>query len=248
MASDTGCQHIASSAHPGVPDCVERFFNQTVDHFSYAAPTGGSTFQQRYFIHDKLWLTPAADPEGIGGPIFFYTGNEANVELYVNATGLIWENCASFKCLIVFAEHRYWGKSLMPWDPPASSGTTSRNLNFLTHEQALADYASLLYALRQELDASDAPVIAFGGSYGGMLAYWFRQKYPGSVDGAVAASAPVLAFKGQTPAFDSERYWAVVTRDATAVAGSTPECASDVRKAWQALASASQTSKGRAQL
>ena len=36
-----------------------------------------------------------------------------------------------------------------------------------------------------------------------------RQKYPGSVDGAVAASAPVLAFKGQTPVYDSESFWAV---------------------------------------
>ena len=237
------------AVHPGVPNCEEKFFNQTIDHFSFTEPDQGlASYMQRYFIDDQFWKKPNTPDDPFGGPIFFYTGNEANVELYVNATGLIWENCAAFQCLVVFAEHRYWGKSLMPWDPPSSSGTTSKDLRFLTHEQALADYATLLYSLRKELGAEKTPTIAFGGSYGGMLAYWLRQKYPGAVDGAIAASAPVLAFKGQSPAFDSESYWAVVTRDATAAAGSTAECASGVRKGWGALARVGATAAGKASL
>jgi hypothetical protein len=48
--------------------------NQTIDHFGWEAPPLGlQTYQQRYFVCDQYWQP--------GGPIFFYTGNEANVEL-----------------------------------------------------------------------------------------------------------------------------------------------------------------------
>lgn len=110
----------------------------------------------------------------------------------------------------MFAEHRGYGQS-----PLAKAGAPpSASLAYLTAEQALADYAALLFALKRELaDAANAaanvssaskaatsaasiPAIAFGGSYGGMLASWLRMHYPGAVDGAVAASAPILAFDG----------------------------------------------------
>jgi lysosomal Pro-X carboxypeptidase len=42
-------------------------------------------------------------------------------------------------------------------------------LRFLTHEQALADYAVLIYHLKTEFAGgvgAASPVIAFGGSYG----------------------------------------------------------------------------------
>ena len=63
----------------------------------------------------------------------------------------------------------------------ATGGTTA---------QALADYVALITALKKEYD-TDAPVIAFGGSYGGMLAGWFRIARPDVITGSIAASAPV---------------------------------------------------------
>ena len=67
----------------------------------------------RYFVHDAWWKP--------GGPIFFYAGNEANVELYVNNTGLMWESAERFGAALLFAEHRYWGESC-PFSPGASCG------------------------------------------------------------------------------------------------------------------------------
>ena len=172
---------IVSSRRVNVAACTEKWFTQTLDHFSWANDT---TWEQRYFICDKDW-TP-------GGPIFFYCGNEADVEGYVEHTGLMYENAASFGALLVFAEHRYYGQSL----PLGARSYEIANLRFLTHEQALADYSTLILALKSDLGAPQADVIAFGGSYGGMLAAWFRMKYPHIVLGSIAASAPILAFPG----------------------------------------------------
>ncbi len=60
------------------------------------------------------------------------------VRSYVQHTGLMWENAKEFGALVVFAEHRYYGSSLPLGN--ASAG----NLQYLTHEQALADYAVLV--------------------------------------------------------------------------------------------------------
>ncbi|KAE9545943.1 hypothetical protein FO519_010845, partial [Halicephalobus sp. NKZ332] len=52
-------------------------------------------------------------------------------------------------------------------------------LGYLTSIQALADYAMFLPMFRKLQNIPDSSkVIVFGGSYGGMLATWFRLKYP----------------------------------------------------------------------
>ena len=108
----------------------------------------------------------------------------------------MWENAASFGAMIVFGEHRYWGKSLIgpayPADPATPPGAKAGvDYAYLTHEQALADYASLIYTIKHELDCIASPVVAFGGSYGGMLAGWARIVAPQTFIGSIAASAPV---------------------------------------------------------
>ena len=42
--------------------------------------------------------------------LFFYLGNEAAVTEYIKYTGLMWETASQYNALLVFAEHRYYGK------------------------------------------------------------------------------------------------------------------------------------------
>lgn len=63
---------------------------------------------------------------------------------------------------------------------------------YLTSEQALADFVEVIRHVKgQKNEQSNYeshenrrnPVIAFGGSYGGMLAAWMRMKYPAVIEG-----------------------------------------------------------------
>jgi lysosomal Pro-X carboxypeptidase len=56
------------------------------------------------------------------------------------------------------------------------------HLQYFTSEQALADYAVFIRNITKDAGRMN-PVIVFGGSYGGMLAAWFRMKYPHLVAG-----------------------------------------------------------------
>ncbi|EFJ51337.1 hypothetical protein VOLCADRAFT_41600, partial [Volvox carteri f. nagariensis] len=217
----------------------ESWFTQRLDHFHHHPGGNDTTFQQRYFLCDKFW---SRGPGGSRGPIFFYAGNEADVTLYVNATGLIWEHAEEFGALVLFAEHRYYGKT-----QPLGPDSWSSDPTYLSVEQALADYSVLIWNITRTTGGEDSPVIAFGGSYGGMLAAWLRLKYPHLVTGAVAASAPVGAFPG-VPGWQPSKFWEVVTYDATASAGAVPECSSNVRAAFGHVMALGRTATGRAAL
>lgn len=54
--------------------------------------------------------------------------------------------------------------------------------------------------------------MAFGGSYGGMLAAWMRMKFPHAVQGALAASAPIFYFKGAKEG-TIEGFYDIATKD-----------------------------------
>lgn len=139
---------------------------------------------------------------------------------YLNNTGLMWESAEEFGALLVFAEHRYYGESR-----PYSGSELRHNMQYLTAEQAMADYAELLRELKSELHAEDSAVIGFGGSYGGMLAAWMRMKYPHVLAGSIASSAPIWAFPGEDPPVDPGAFAKIVTRDATPAGGASKACA-----------------------
>jgi len=208
---------------PSLNDISKLWFKQPVDHFD---TSNNDTYEQRYYVYGKYYKN--------NGPIFFYCGNEADVTLYVNNTGLIWENAEKFNALVIFAEHRYYGES-----QPLKNN--ANRLQYLTHQQALGDYASLLQSIKKEYKMQEkTPIIAFGGSYGGMLAAWFRMKYPWLITGSIAASAPILAF--EPLGYKNEAYWQVVTKDMTKF------CQNEIHSAFNVIDQLLSTPNGQQQL
>lgn len=71
------------------------------------------------------------------------------------------------------------------------------------------DYVELIKFIKKKYNADGSAVIAFGGSYGGMLAAWMRMKYPSVIQGSLAASAPILQFQG----YGEYEYSDIITAD-----------------------------------
>lgn len=207
------------------------FITVPLDHFSY---TTNKTFELRYLINASY----VADKYS---PILFYTGNEGDIELFAANSGFIWEIAPTLGAMIVFAEHRYYGKSL-PFGN--KSFDTPEHYGYLTSEQALADYSVLLTKLNPQPPARsqdrNRPVIALGGSYGGMLSAWFRMKYPHIVTGAIAASAPILQFGDLTPCGVFSQIVSSVFRTAYKF-----ECANNIKQSWDVLKKLAETPEGR---
>ena len=216
---------------PSIVNCTWLYFEQKLDHF--AQEPNPATYQERYCLYDKYWKK-GADVGFTGtdeqAPIFFYTGNESPVDEYVNNTGLMWEMGERMGALLVFAEHRYEGDSV-----PKLHGVKSC-ISFCTTSQALADFAALIKYLKGEYK-TDAPVIAFGGSYGGQLSGWMRIKYPDVLAGAIAGSAPVSGFPsvGGKSVLDSSS--AALSNGIQAEGGAPPQCFTNLRSLWPLMKS-----------
>eukprot|EP00466_Bigelowiella_natans_P011168 jgi/Bigna1/72016/fgenesh1_pg.18_\ len=174
---------------------VEGVVKNQIDHFRFTSSirgskTGNDVFDQKYLYFDGFWNNDNTT-EDRSGPLLVYFGNEGKIEDFYNASGAIFEIAQELKAMVVFVEHRYYGQSL----PFGNASFSAQNLVYLTVEQALADMAVFL---------SQTPTlfqsVLFGGSYGGMLAAWFRIKYPHLSRGAIAASAPVDTYLGENRA------------------------------------------------
>jgi len=207
------------------------WYPQTLDHFNFLGED--KQFAQRYLVNDEHFKP--------GAPVFFYTGNEGDITWFCNNTGFMWDIAEEFNAMLVFAEHRYYGKSL-PFGK--DSYKDAAHLGYLTSEQALADFATLIDHIRKSQPSTrKSAFIAFGGSYGGMLASWFRMKYPSKVAGAIAGSAPILDFPEMN---DCELFYKISTDDFKKAGGDV--CANTIRKSWDTITSLAQTTSGRSTL
>ncbi|GFY86674.1 serine carboxypeptidase S28 family protein [Actinidia rufa] len=210
-----------------------RYFEQQLDHFSFADLP---TFRQRYLINTEYWAGPARM-----GPIFFYCGNEGEIQWFAANTGFVWEIAPRFGAMVVFPEHRYYGES-MPYGSIDEAYKNATTLAHLTAEQALADFAILITDLKKNLSAEACPVVLFGGSYGGMLAAWMRLKYPHIAIGALASSAPVLQFEDIVP---PETFYDIVSNS---FRRESTSCFNTIRESWDILESEGQKNDGLLQL
>ncbi|KAJ8924680.1 hypothetical protein NQ315_000831 [Exocentrus adspersus] len=136
----------------------------------------------RYYVNTEFFDT------GARNVAFLYIGGEFPVSSEWMESGTWIDNAKKYSAVLFQPEHRYYGVSA-----PLPDYSTE-NLRFLSIDQALADLARFVRAMNDKYSlASDVKWIAYGASYSASLATWLRSKYPDLVQGAVAASAPLLA-------------------------------------------------------
>lgn len=219
----------ASASPPSVYPVVEYTFDCVLDHFNFR-PTLVPSFPLRYLINQDHWQrTGSVKNQTAAGPVLFYTGNEADIMVFVNNSGFLFELAAELGAMVVFAEHRYYGTSLPKVD----------DISYLTVEQALADFNLLQVEIRHKWKMPESTAfVAFGGSYGGNLALWARLKNPNLWAGAIASSAtPLKHVLRETNNF---------TRIETDVyANVSVHCPDLVRKGWKELFEKARTKAGR---
>jgi dipeptidyl-peptidase-2 len=183
------------SAHDQSYPYEEKYITQFVDHFNYRDER---IYAERYLLTNTFFK------EGETNILFFYTGNEGPIEEFFDNSGFVFEFAKEVGALVVFGEHRYYGKSL----PLGEESFKLENIGYLSVEQALGDFAVLVKEIRRSYKI--AKVVSFGGSYGGMLTAYFRFKYPNLVDAALAASAPIYLIAGESSPFG---FYEIVTKD-----------------------------------
>ncbi|KAK9185792.1 hypothetical protein WN943_026151 [Citrus x changshan-huyou] len=136
------------------------FYTQTLDHFNYR-PDSYATFQQRYVINFKHW-----GGSNSSAPIFVYLGAEGSLDEDLDVAGFLPDNAPRFKALLVYIEHRYYGKSV-PFGSREEAMKNASTLGYFNSAQAIADYADVLLHIKKKYSAERSPSIVVGGSYGG---------------------------------------------------------------------------------
>ncbi|CAG9860283.1 unnamed protein product [Phyllotreta striolata] len=165
-----------------------RYIEVPLDHFSTVPNT--TKFNLRYLMNSNYYRK--------NGPVFLFIGGQRDIMMSALNSGFLFDIAPYFNALLIFIEHRYYGKSL-PFGGNVS--TSPEYFRYLSVVQALQDYAYFIEELKKTLTRGanhpeEPNVVLFGSYYGGMLSTWMRMKYPFSVVGSVASSAPLFHFEG----------------------------------------------------
>ncbi|KAK6084908.1 serine carboxypeptidase S28 [Seiridium cupressi] len=160
-------------------------FEQPIDHNDASL----GTFQQSYWYNTTFWKGPGSPivlmtpGESAAAPYAAYLTDRAITGMYAQAIG----------GAVVMIEHRYWGNST-PYDTQ-----TTMNLQYLTLDQAVADFVNFAQNVKLPFDTSGAtnapkaPWVWVGGSYAGALAAWIEKLSPGVFWAYHSSSGPVEA-------------------------------------------------------
>lgn len=122
--------------------------------------------------------------------------------------GIVHEIAKATNGVGVILEHRYYGTSI-----PVPDFST-KNLRFLTTEQALADTAYFAKNVKfeglEDVDFSpeNVPWIAYGGSYAGSFVAFLRVAYPDVFYGAISSSGVPKAIWDYWEYFEGARLYA----------------------------------------
>ncbi|CAL5041696.1 unnamed protein product [Urochloa decumbens] len=234
-SSSQGSKLVAAAADGTAANpFTAHYFPQELDHFTFT-PNASMVFYQKYLVNDTFWRRPTGAGGAAAGPLFVYTGNEGDIEWFATNTGFMFDIAPKFGALLVFIEHRFYGESI-PFGN--NSDNSAETMGYLTSTQALADFAILITSLKRNLSAEAAPVVVFGGSYGGMLASWFRLKYLHVAIGALASSAPILQFDYITP---WNSFYDAISQD---YKSESLNCFSVIKATWDVLDERGSDDKG----
>lgn len=218
-----------------------RFFTQRQDHFD---GSNANTWQQAYYVNDTFWKGPESK-----APVFLCVGGEgppltpAVVDNSVHCSNAA-EWLEEMGALMFAVEHRYYGCHNMSACPVSSFAQPREALKFLSSRQALGDLAEFhSFATSEYQLTSDNKWVSFGGSYPGMLAGWFRVKFPHLVHAAVASSAPVHA-QVEMPEYNDRVAYAF----SAASVGGSPNCTAAIADGHVKIAKMMNSSDGRQKL
>ncbi|WCJ41672.1 Serine carboxypeptidase S28 family protein [Euphorbia peplus] len=200
-------------------------YKQTLDHFNFK-PESYETFQQRYFVNKNFW-GGGSDGDPRNSPIFVYFGADESFDIFKPCeVGFMADNAIEFNALLVYIEHRYYGKSIPACGSIDEIMRNADKRGYFNSAQALADYAEIILHIKRSFYAMDSPVIVIGKAYGGMLATWFRLHYPHIATGALASSAAVLSFDNIIP---QTAYYSKVTMNFKEASES---CYTTIKESW----------------